>query len=261
MIIEVLRHPYVKDGEAIGKIIEYCGEAVQALGVDERATLTNMAAEIGAFTGLVAPDERTVEWLVERRGMSVDEARALTEGFSSDEDAEYEWTMQIDASTLEPMVATPGDPGNGVFVSELEAEVPIDLVFAGACTGAKREDFDMYARVVREALEAGRTIPDSVDAYIQYGSLDVEDYARRQGYEEMFTEIGFRVLAPGCGACINAGPGVSTSPDQVTISSINRNFPGRSGPGKVYLASPYTVMASAIAGRVVAYEPKVMATA
>ena len=84
-LLEVLRHPYVKNGEAIGKILESCGEAVEALGVDERATLTNMAAEIGAFTGLVAPDERTVEWLVERRGMSADEARALTQGLQSDE--------------------------------------------------------------------------------------------------------------------------------------------------------------------------------
>jgi len=261
MIIEVLRHPYVKNGDAIGKILEYCGEAVEALDVDERATLTNMAAEIGAFTGLVAPDQRTAAWLAERRGMSADAATALIEGLHSDDGAEYEWTMQIDASTLEPMVAAPGDPGNGVFISELAEDVPIDLVFAGACTGAKRDDFDMYARVAREALDAGLAVPEGVDAYIQYGSLDVEEYARQQGYEEMFTQLGFRVLAPGCGACINAGPGVSTKQHHVTISSINRNFPGRSGPGQVYLASPFTVMASAIAGRVVAYEPKVMATA
>jgi 3-isopropylmalate/(R)-2-methylmalate dehydratase large subunit len=86
------------------------------------------------------------------------------------------------------------------------------------------------------------------------GSLDVESYCRDKGYLDLFQAVGAHLLAPGCGACINAGPGVSTSPDQVTISSINRNFPGRSGPGKVYLGSPYTVAASALAGRVVAWE-------
>jgi 3-isopropylmalate/(R)-2-methylmalate dehydratase large subunit len=257
LMIEILRHPYVKGGDAIGKIIEYCGETVEALSIDERATLTNMAAEVGAFTGIVAPDGRTVDWLVERRGMSPDEAEGLVAGVESDEGAQYEWTLDIDASALRPMVAQPGDPGNGVFLDEIEASVPIDIVFAGSCTGGKREDFDMYAEVAREAVQGGITVPDTVAAYIQYGSIDVEEYARGRGYEELFREAGFTVLAPGCGACINAGPGVSTSADQVTVSSINRNFPGRSGPGRVYLASPYTVMASALAGRLAAYDPKV----
>jgi 3-isopropylmalate/(R)-2-methylmalate dehydratase large subunit len=257
LMIEILRHPYVKGGDAIGKIIEYCGETVEALSIDERATLTNMAAEVGAFTGIVAPDGRTVDWLVERRGMSPDEAEGLLAGADSDEGAQYEWTLDIDASALRPMVAQPGDPGNGVFLDEIEASVPIDIVFAGSCTGGKREDFDMYAEVAREAVQGGITVPDTVAAYIQYGSIDVEEYARGRGYEELFREAGFTVLAPGCGACINAGPGVSTSADQVTVSSINRNFPGRSGPGRVYLASPYTVMASALAGRLAAYDPKV----
>ena len=256
LIIEVLRHPYVKGGEAIGKIIEYCGEAVEALGVDERATLTNMAAEVGGFTGIVAPDGRTVDWLVERRGMGRADAERLIAGLESDEDAAYEWTLEIDASSLRPMVAAPGDPGNGVFVDELDGEVPVDIVYAGSCTGGKREDFDMYAEVVREGLRAGNRVPDGITAYIQYGSIDVEEYAREQGYDRLFEEAGLTVLAPGCGACINAGPGVSTSPDQVTVSSINRNFPGRSGPGKVYLGSPYTVMASALAGRLATYEPE-----
>ncbi len=257
MIIEILRHPYVKGGDAIGKIIEYCGEAIEELGIDERATLTNMAAEVGAFTGIVAPDERTVEWLIERRGMERAEAEGLSGGLSSDEGAEYEWTLEIDASSLRPMVALPGDPGNGIFVDELEEEVPVDIVYAGSCTAGKREDFDMYAKVVREGLQAGVRVPEGVSAYLQYGSIDVEAYARERGYDRLFEEAGLTVLAPGCGACINAGPGVSTSSEQVTVSSINRNFPGRSGPGKVYLGSPYTVMASALAGRIATYEPEV----
>jgi 3-isopropylmalate/(R)-2-methylmalate dehydratase large subunit len=153
------------------------------------------------------------------------------------------------------MVATPGDPGNGVGVTEV-GEVPVDIVYAGSCTGAKRDDVAMAARVVERALAEGRVVAEGVDAYLQYGSVDVERYAHEQGWHERFLEAGIRVLAPGCGACINAGPGVSGSPDQVTVSSINRNFPGRSGPGKVYLASPYTVLASAFAGKIAGFEER-----
>ncbi len=256
LVLEILRHPYVRNGRAIGKIIEYTGEAIRALGVDERATITNMAAEIGAFTGIVAPDETTVAWLAELRGLDRVALEETIRHLGSDPSAEYEWTLEIDASALEPMVATPGDPGNGVSVRELEGDVAIDIVYVGACTAAKREDFDMYARVLREALAEGRTVAEGVRCYAQYGSVDVEAYCRERGYDELLREAGFQVLAPGCGACINAGPGVSATPDQVTISSINRNFPGRSGPGKVYLASPLTCMASAIEGRIAAYEPR-----
>ena len=255
LMLEILRHPYVRDGEAIGKIIEYGGEAVEALSVDERATLTNMAAEVGAFTGIVAPDDRTVQFLVERRGLDPAEARSLTGGLRGDPGADYEWTMTIDAPRLSPMVATPGDPGNGIPVSEL-GDVRVDIVYAGSCTGSKRDDIAMAVRVVERALEDGRRVAEGVDAYLQYGSVDVERWAKQRGWHDLFVEAGIRVLAPGCGACINAGPGISRSPDQVTVSSINRNFPGRSGPGKVYLASPFTVLASAFAGRIVGFEER-----
>ncbi len=255
LILEILRHPYVRNGDAIGKILEYRGEAVERLSVDERATLTNMAAEVGAFTGIVAPDETTVDWLVDRRGMDREEARGLVEPMFSDPDAEYEWTLEIDASALGPMVAKPGDPGRGEPVEELGEDVLVDIVYAGSCTAAKRDDIQMAARVTRQMVDAGRRVAHGVMAYIQYGSLDVEEYARDQGFDELFREAGFNVLAPGCGACINAGPGVSVTADQVTVSSINRNFPGRSGPGKVYLASPYTTIASAFEGRVAAFKP------
>lgn len=255
LMIELLRHPTVKSGEAIARVIEYTGPAIEALDIDERVTLTNMAAEVGGYTGIVAPDERTVAWIAARRGISEDEVRSLCDGLFSDPDAEYAATIEIDASSLDPMVAAPGDPGNGIRLSELTEDVPIDIVFIGACTGAKRDDYDMYAEVARKAVEAGRRIPDSVRAYAQFGSVDVEAYCRERGYDEILSAIGFEILAPGCGACINAGPGVSTSPDQVTVSSINRNFPGRSGPGQVYLASPYTCIASALEGKIAAYEP------
>ncbi len=255
LILEILRHPYVKDGRAIGKILEYTGPAVERLGIDERTTLTNMAAEVGAFTGIVAPDRTTARWLAEHRDLSPGEARELCEGLRSDDDAEYEWTMELDAAEIRPMLAAPGDPGNGLRVDELDEEVELDIVFAGSCTASKRKDMEMYARVLSEAVERGGEVAPGVECYVQYGSVNVEREARERGWDETFRRAGVEVLAPGCGACINAGPGVSTSPDQVTISSINRNFPGRSGPGKVYLASPYTVMASALEGRIAAWEP------
>ena len=256
MILEALRRPFVKEGGAIGKIVEWVGPAVDALTVDERATLTNMSAEIGAFTGICEADEKTVEFLVERRGMDRAEAEGLCKGLQSDPGAEYAHEIEIDASRLQPIIALPGDPGNGVFVDELEGQVAVDIVYIGSCTGAKREDMDMYAQVFQQARTEGRRVPEHVACYIQMGSLDVESYCRSEGYLELFEAVGAKVLAPGCGACINAGPGVSTSPDQVTISSINRNFPGRSGPGKVYLASPFTVAASALAGHITAWEPE-----
>ncbi|MCK5446630.1 MAG: hypothetical protein KAJ43_00750, partial [Gemmatimonadetes bacterium] len=117
------------------------------------------------------------------------------------------------------------------------------------------------AEVVRQALSEGRRVPDSIQAWLQYGSLEVEEFAREQGYHDLFVEAGIDVLPPGCGACINAGPGVSFDADTVTVSSINRNFPGRSGPGQVYLASPYTVLASAFAGKIVPFEHKAPAAA
>lgn len=256
MVLEALRHPFVKDGGAIGKVLEWVGSAVEALSVDERATLTNMSAEIGAFTGICEADERTVDFLVQRRGIDRSEAERRCQGLRSDPDATYAQVIEIDASELRPIVALPGDPGNGVFVDELRDRVGLDIVYIGSCTGAKREDMDMYARVFGEARAEGRRIPEDVACYIQMGSLDVEEYCREQGYMETFEAVGAEILAPGCGACINAGPGVSRRPEEVTISSINRNFPGRSGPGKVYLASPFTVAASALAGHITAWEPE-----
>ena len=113
----------------------------------------------------------------------------------------------------------------------------------------------MYARVLADALRQGKRVADSTRFYIQFGSQETRDYCVRKGYLEVFKQAGAVVIEPSCGACINAGPGVSTRPDQVVISAQNRNFPGRSGPGQMYLASPLTVAASAVAGRIVEYEP------
>src|SRR5690554_5983633 len=257
-MLEILRHPYIRDGHAIGQIIEYAGEAVEALSVDERATMTNMAAEVGAFTGIVAPDRKTVDYLVEQRGMDRARAEALCEGLFSDPDAEYVKVIEIDASRIRPMVALPGDPGNGVYVDELGDEpIRIDVAYAGSCTAGKKEDMDMYAEVLREARAQGLRVHPDVQLFIQCGSQEVREYCERAGYLQLFEDMGATFIEPGCGACIAAGPGTSRRPDEVTISSQNRNFPGRSGPGRLYLASPYTVAASAIAGCITAWEPGV----
>jgi len=254
-ILALLRMPYIKQGHALAKVIEYSGEAVEELGIDERATMTNMAAEIGGFTGIVAPDAKAVDFLVERRGMRREEAEGLVEGLSSDADAEYAHVIELDAAEITPMVAMPGDPGNGVFVKDIAAPVPVEIAYGGTCTAGKKEDMDMYARVLSDALAQGKRVSPSVRFYIQFGSQETRDYCISKGYISIFEKAGAHIIEPSCGACINAGPGVSTRPDQIVISAQNRNFPGRSGPGQMYLASPLTVAASAVAGYIVEYNP------
>jgi 3-isopropylmalate/(R)-2-methylmalate dehydratase large subunit len=254
-ILKLLSLEYIRSGKALAKVIEYSGEAIEALGVDERATMTNMAAEIGGFTGIVAPDQKTVDFLGDRRGMSRNEAETLIEGLYSDPDAHYAHVIELDANDIYPMVATPGDPGNGKFVRELNTPVPVEIAYGGTCTAGKNEDMDMYAQVLNDALKKGRRIADNCKFYIQFGSQETREYCVRKGYLQIFHDAGAQVIEPSCGACINAGPGVSTRPDQVVISAQNRNFPGRSGPGQMYLASPLTVAASAVAGFIVEYEP------
>jgi len=254
-MLQILRHPYVKNGNAIGKIVEYAGDAVQRLSVDERATMTNMAAEVGAFTGIIRPDVEVLEFLARERHLRSDDTAALLEGLSSDPEAQYETVIDIDATSLQPMIALPGDPGNGLFLTELGAPVRIDIAYAGSCTAGKKSDMDMYAAVFRDASERGRRVHPDVRCYIQCGSQEVKRYCEERGYLQVFRDVGAEFIEPGCGACINAGPGVSYDRDTVTISAINRNFPGRSGPGQLYLASPYTTAASAIAGQITAWEP------
>ncbi|HYR30597.1 MAG TPA: aconitase family protein [Gemmatimonadales bacterium] len=254
-MLEVLRHPYVKTGKAIGKLVEYAGDAVADLSVDERATMTNMTAEVGGFTGYVAPDEKTIDFLMEYRGMSREAAAHLCADLASDPDAEYCEVIEIDASQIRPMIALPGDPGNGRHIGELPQRVKVEIAYAGSCTAGKKEDMDMYARVLSEAVDRGERVAPWVRFFIQCGSQDVKRYCEERGYLEVFRKVGATFLEPSCGACINAGPGVSKTKDEVTISAINRNFPGRSGPGQLYLANPYTVAASAIAGYITEWVP------
>ena len=254
-ILKILSLDYVRSGKALAKVMEYAGEAIEELSVDERATMTNMAAEIGGFTGIVAPDGKAVDFLMERRGMQRNKAKAMIEGLYSDAEAQYAEVIELGAAEITPMVATPGDPGNGKYIRDLNTPVLVELAYGGTCTAGKNEDMDMYALVLADALKHGKRVADSVQFYIQFGSQDTRNYCIRKGYLEVFQKAGAHVIEPSCGACINAGPGVTTRPEQVVISAQNRNFPGRSGPGQMYLASPLTVAASAVAGHIVEYEP------
>ena len=254
-ILKLLAMDYIRSGKALAKVMEYSGEAIEDLGVDERATMCNMAAEIGGFTGIVAPDEKVVAFLVERRGMNRAETRKMIDGIRSDPGAQYAHVIEMDASEIYPMVATPGDPGNGKYVRDLNTPVPVEIAYGGTCTAGKNEDMDMYAAVLSDAIRQGKRVSPSVQFYIQFGSQETREYCMRKGYLDIFQKAGAKVIEPSCGACINAGPGVSTRPDQIVISAQNRNFPGRSGPGQMYLASPYTVAASAVAGYITEYQP------
>jgi len=256
VMLYLLSQPFWKTGQGIGKVLEFSGEGVRAMGLDERATLTNMAVEAGGFTGIIEADEVVVDYLVKQRGLNADDVRARI--VRADEGAQYFETFEIDLSAIEPMVATPGDPRNGVPLRELEekvgGEVKIHVAYGGSCTGGKKADMDMYAEVLKAALDKGKKVADGVQLYIQFGSQEIRRYAEERGYIDVFNRANAKLVDPSCGACIRAGPGVSFTADEVTVSAINRNFPGRSGPGKVYLASPLVVAASAIAGKIVSPE-------
>src|SRR3982750_1634499 len=160
-ILKILALDYVRSGKALAKVMEYAGEAIEALSVDERATMTNMAAEVGGFTGIVAPDEKVVEFLVGRRGMDRAKAESLVQGLKSDPDAEYAEVIELDAAEITPMVAAPGDPGNGKYIRELNTPVPVEIAYGGTCTAGKNEDMDMYAAVLTEALKRGKGVADN----------------------------------------------------------------------------------------------------
>ena len=250
VVLHLLRLDAIRSGGAIGLVFEYAGSAVRAMSVDERATLTNMVAELGGFTGIVAPDEKTVAFLKARRGIDF----TVEPWMTSDPDARYRDVIRIDAASLTPMLARPGDPGNGVALAELDAPVAIDIAYGGSCTAGKRDDFDAYHDVLAWGVARGLRVAPGRSLFLQFGTMDVRAYCEAQGYLETFEAAGVTLVMPGCGACANCGPGQSTSAGQVTISAINRNFPGRSGPGSVWLASPYTVAASALAGRIVSFD-------
>jgi 3-isopropylmalate/(R)-2-methylmalate dehydratase large subunit len=251
VMLYILAH-FSKKGLTLNKVMEFGGEGLTSMNMDERATMCNMATECGAKTGICEPDDLLIDWLLSMRPTLTKEKLTPLLKYP-DEHAQYDGRHTIDLSALTPMVALPSDPTYGELVANLPT-INIDIAYGGSCTAGKFADIDMYALVTRRALEQGRTLAKGVSFFIQFGSKKIADYAEKKGYTDDFARAGIRVIAPGCGACIGCGPGISETSDQVTVSAINRNFQGRSGPGKLYLASPLTVAASAFAGRIVAFD-------
>jgi 3-isopropylmalate/(R)-2-methylmalate dehydratase large subunit len=250
LMLHLLATPYIRSGSGVGKVFEFAGEGIAHLSTDERATLTNMCAELGGLTGIVAPDAETLRFIRVRRGVDA----VIEDWMQSDDGAHYAHHMAVNLSTLSPMVARPGDPGQGLALADLPERVHIDIAYGGSCTAGKREDFDHYHAVLAWGLANNLKVADGVQVFLQYGTTAVRNYCMAQGYDKIFAALGVRILQPSCGACANCGPGSSTDAAQVTVSAINRNFPGRSGPGQVWLASPPTVMASALAGELISFE-------
>jgi len=261
VILWILAH-HARQELTLDRVMEFGGPGLATLSLDERATLANMATECTAKTGVCEGDEALVEWIAAARP-GADKAALRRKLLKPDPGAQYDGGVHvIDLSSIRPMVAHPGDPDrgipsdptNGALVADIGA-VRIDIAYAGSCTAGKVDDFAMYARVLQDALDAGRRVAPGVQLFIQYGSEATADVARARGWDKVFERVGATLINPGCGACIGCGPGVSERADQVTVSAINRNFQGRSGPGRLWLASPLTVAASAIEGRIVSYRP------
>ncbi|MDP7063188.1 MAG: aconitase family protein [Planctomycetota bacterium] len=259
-VILYILDTFAKREDTLNRSMEFGGSGLASLSVDERATLCNMATECTARTGICEGDALLADWLAKRRPSLSAEEIAASFVFP-DEDAVYEGgTHQVDLSAIKPMVATPGDPTYGADIADLETTA-IDIAYGGSCTAGKIDDFEFYARVCQEAVDAGLKVADGVAFFIQFGSTAVQDYARKQGWLDLFEKAGVILIEPGCGACIGCGPGVSEHAEQVTVSAINRNFAGRSGPGQLYLASPLTVAASAFTGNIVPFHEGMFATA
>jgi 3-isopropylmalate/(R)-2-methylmalate dehydratase large subunit len=265
VMLHILLH-YAKPQMTLDRIMEFTGPGLRALSLDERATLANMATECSARTAIIEADEKTFEWIASMRP-EADLDRLRARAVAPDPGAEYAGGAHtIDLAGIRPMVAHPGDPDHGIPSDptngapiEDVGDVKIDIAYAGSCTAGKIDDLVFYHQVAKEAVDAGLRVAEGVQFFIQFGSQAVEKFARENGLVDTFEKAGAVVLNPGCGACIGCGPGVSENTDQVTVSAINRNFKGRSGPGKLWLASPLTVAASAFTGRITAYTPGMFA--
>ncbi|GAB3084278.1 3-isopropylmalate dehydratase large subunit [Bordetella muralis] len=220
--------------------VEFCGEAVRALSMPERMTLSNMSAELGSQVGLVAPDETTAAWL---REVGVTEPLDV-QRWHSDEGCDAEW-HDFDASALAPQVAAPHSPANARDAGSYH-DIAVQAAYIGACTGAKLEDLRAAARVLR-----GKRLADGMCLIVAPASMKDQAAATQEGVMQVLTDAGAQVLPTTCGAC--AGYGGSIPDGATVISSTARNFKGRMGSesAQVYLGSPYSVAAAAVAGRII----------
>lgn len=234
VILEVLRRMSVKGG--VGKVIEYCGEGVKSLSVPERATITNMGAELGATTSIFPSDEITKKFLeAQGRGEVWTELKA-------DGDAVYDETITIDLSALKPLAACPHSPDNVKTVEEI-GKIKIDQVCIGSCTNSSLLDMLKVAHILK-----GKTVHPDVSLAIAPGSKQVLNMLAQNGALSVLIDAGARILESACGPCI--GMGQSPNSKGISLRTFNRNFEGRSGTkdGQIYLVSPETAAASAIAG-------------
>ncbi|WNK01618.1 aconitase/3-isopropylmalate dehydratase large subunit family protein [Thalassospiraceae bacterium LMO-JJ14] len=220
--------------------LEYAGTAVTAMSVEERMTLCNMAAELGAKAGYCEPDGKT-ETVLKKWGATGIEV----DPWQSDADAAYARTVTVDGDALSPYVAAPSSPENAAPVEE-HAGTKLDQAYLGACTGAKLDDLRMAAQVLK-----GRKIQSGFKFMVSPSSLSMQAEAKADGTLQIIEDAGGVILPMGCSGCIGIGPS-RLEENAVGISSTNRNFVGRAGPksSKLFLASPYTVAASAIKGSI-----------
>ncbi len=218
------------------KVLEFDGPAIRQLEMDERFVLTNMSVEAGAKTGFISPDDVTMNYLSNR-------ARRPPRPAYSDKGS-FEEELQFDVNSLEPLVALPHSPANVKPASEIDEE--IDQAFIGSCTGGRLNDLKAAVKILR-----GRKISERVRLIVIPGSRKVYREALKMGLIDSLLESGAAIGPPSCGPCLGAHLGV-LGPGEVAISSSNRNFRGRMGhpDSKVYLASPSTVAASALVGRI-----------
>ncbi|HOK46180.1 MAG TPA: 3-isopropylmalate dehydratase large subunit, partial [Bryobacteraceae bacterium] len=264
-------------GGATGHVFEYCGSTIRALSMEERMTITNMSIEAGARAGLIAPDDVTFQYLYGRpcapQGIEWDRAIARWKQLPSDDGAHYDKHAEIDAGSLEPMITYGTSPGMGIPITGVIPEPesiadpieresvrkalaymnlepgkpllghPVDVVFVGSCTNGRLADFRAAASILK-----GRKVNPRVRALMVPGSYEVKRQAEAEGLHEIFRAAGAEWREPGCSMCL-AMNGDQLEPGQYAVSTSNRNFEGRQGPGgRTFLASPLTAAAAAVTG-------------
>ena len=237
-VILHLAHEAKATGIFTGKIMEFTGPALEHFSFEEQAVLANMAVECNALTAIMEPTEPMIQYLVQRRGLKRRQVESIL--VYADRDSQVDQTIDLNLDAVETLVAAPGHPGNGLPLEKVRG-TRIDVAYAGSCTAGDITSVNMYAQVLK-----GRKV--RVPTFIQYGSARVQAEARRRGLHDTLLAAGVQMInEPGCGACINAGPG-GPQKGQVAISATNRNMPGRMGEGDAYLANPFVVAASAVKG-------------
>ncbi len=268
----------VSTSGATGYFVEYAGEAVRNLSMEGRLTLCNLSIEMGARGGMIAPDETTFAYIQGResapKGEEWNEALAYWKTLKSDDDAVFDKEITYEAADIEPMITYGTNPGMGMGITENVPVVdgmneaakvsyvksleymgfdagesligkPVDYVFIGSCTNGRIEDFRAFASIV-----AGKKKADNVIVWIVPGSWEVDKQIRAEGLDKVFTEAGFAIRQPGCSACLAMNDD-KVPADKYAVSTSNRNFEGRQGPGaRTLLASPLVAAAAAVTGKI-----------